>query len=158
MASTSAGGGDGDSTAEWRVQEGPPPGPKDQALCPVTGSNLTITDTTPALNFKNGQKMYFASEDAVQAYRKNPRAFFLSPFESPLPMPDGARGLPDLRGSTLYCPYSNETIDVGMQSIRVDHRYGQALYFCCHGCLTSFWSNPGSAFADHSVETTTMLV
>merc|ERR1711865_246127 len=101
------------------LKMGPPPGPSDQALCPVTGNNLTITAATASLMFKNGQKLYFSSKEASEAYRKTPRAFLLSPFELPLPMPDGARGLPDLRGSVLYCPYSNETIDVGMKSIRV---------------------------------------
>ena len=98
----------------WRMQDGPPLGPSDKALCPVTGANLTITDATPSLAFQNGQKLYFASQEAADAYRNHPRAFLLSPFELPLPMPDGARGLPDLRGSLLQCPYSNETIDVGI--------------------------------------------
>jgi YHS domain-containing protein len=130
--------------------DGPPAGPNNIALCPVTGVNLTITDATPSLEFKNGQKLYFASEGAAAAYRKEPRAFWLSPFESPLPMPDGARGLPDLRGSTLHCPFSNESIHVGMKSVRLDHRHGQAIYFCCHYCLISFWEDPQSAFATSS--------
>lgn len=131
----------------WRLTDGPPPGPSDKAGCPVTGKSLTITEETPSLAFKNGQKLYFSSSEAAGAYRANPRAFILSSFETPLAMPDGGRGLPDLRGSTLYCPYSNETIDVSMKSIRVDHRYGQAVYFCCHGCLTRFWTDPETAFA-----------
>lgn len=130
----------------WLMQ--PPPGPSDQAKCPVTGKSLTITESTASLGFANGQKLYFVSEEAAQAYRTTPRAFILSPFELPLAMPDGGRGLPDLRDSTLYCPYSNETIDVSMQSIRVTHRHGQAVYFCCHGCLTRFWSDPATSFAD----------
>lgn len=125
----------------------PPPGPVDQANCPVTGHNFTITADTAAVEFNNGQKLYFASEEAADAYRTNPRAFWLSPFEMPLTMPDGARGLPDLRGSTLLCPFSGETIDVNMKSLRVDHRNGQSVYFCCHGCVTRFWSDPQSAFA-----------
>lgn len=125
----------------------PPPGPTDKAICPVTGRNFTITSDTAALEFNNGQKLYFASQEAAEAYGTNPRAYWLSPFEMPMTMPDGARGLPDLRGSTLLCPFSGETIDVGMKSLRVDHRYGQAVYFCCHGCVTRFWSDPQSVFA-----------
>lgn len=140
----------------WRMQDGPPQGPSNKAICPVTGMDLTITDKTVSLKFKNGQKLYFVSRDAMEGYRKNPRAFLLSPFEAPLPMPDGARGLPDLRGSTLYCPFSNETINVGMKSMRVDHRHGQAVYFCCHGCFTRFWSDPQSSFDDVPTELRTL--
>lgn len=128
-------------------KDGPPPGPTDEAWCPVTGKHLTITSTTPAVEFQNGQKLYFASDAMAQQYKTNPRAFILSPHELPLAAPDGMRGLPDLRGTTLLCPFSGEDIHVSMQSLRVDHRYGQAVYFCCNGCLTNFWADPQSAFA-----------
>jgi len=144
------------SEVEWTDDEatltsmlgGPPPGPSNVAVCPVTGQNLTIADDTDFVEFNNGQKLYFANPDSAEAYRTNPRVFWLSPFEQPVPMPDGGRGLPDLRGSTLYCPYSNETIEVDMHSLRFVHRHGQAVYFCCHGCATHFWNDPQSAFAN----------
>lgn len=137
----------GESLNSLYSADGPPPGPANTARCPVTGTNISIASDTPSVAFKNGQKLYFESETAAAAYERNPRAYWLSPFESPLPMPDGARGLPDLRGTTVRCPYSNESFLVGMKSMRVDHRYGQAVYFCCNGCTTSFWKDPQSAFA-----------
>ena len=56
-----------------------------EAICPVLGINITDISSAPALTFDNGQKLYFASEDAVSAYTANPRAYWLSPFELPLP-------------------------------------------------------------------------
>ena len=87
----------------------PPPGPKNQANCPVTGARIQISDKTPSVNFKNGQKLYFSSEKAADMYRKSPRDFWLSPHEMPLKGMDGKRGLPDLRNETRYCPMSNES-------------------------------------------------
>lgn len=133
---------------KW-FQVGPPQGPSDTAFCPVTGASLTISGSTASLDFKNGQKLHFASQDAVEAYRKNPRAFLISPFESPTTTLDDVLGLPDLRGTIVHCPYSNETIEVGMRSMRIDHRYGQAVYVCCHGCFRKFRADPTTAFAEH---------
>ena len=56
------------------------------------------------------QKLYFGSEEAVTAYSTNPRAYWLSPFELPMPGMDGKKGLPDMMGEEVHCPYSNETM------------------------------------------------
>ena len=40
---------------------GPPPGPRDQALCPVTGEKILIMKDTASVSFKHGQKLYFSS-------------------------------------------------------------------------------------------------
>ena len=124
---------------------GPPPGPKNIALCPVTGKNMTITADTPVVEFKNGQVLYFSSSEAAEKYRKQPRDYWLAPHDVPLPGYDGKRGLPDLRGEIRHCPYSNETMTIDMPTPRVIHKHGQNLYFCCYGCLTSFWTDPASA-------------
>ena len=131
--------------ATWT--DGPGPGPRDKAFCPVTGQNVTITAATPALEFKNGQKLFFSSDAAVKKYRTSPRDYWLAPHDKPLPPPDGMRGLPDLRGTILHCPRSNETMNVSMQTPRVVHKHGQAVYFCCFGCVTAFWTDPTSVFA-----------
>lgn len=131
--------------SEWT--DGPPQGPSDKAFCPVTGSPLKLTATTPSVSFKNGQKLYFETQDAANAYRYAPRNYWLAPTDTPLPPPDGMRGLPDLRGQHLQCPRSGENITVAMQTPRVDHKHGQAIYFCCHGCIMSFWTDPQSLFA-----------
>ena len=118
----------------------------DRAMCPVTGVNITDLETAPALTFSNGQQLYFGSEDALAAYKGNPRAYWLSPFETPLPGMDGKKGLPDLSGETRYCPYSNETMVIDMKTPRVVHRWGQNVYFCCFGCVSSFWTAPETAW------------
>ena len=64
---------------------GPPPGPKNKALCPVTGANITIDQSTDFVAFKNGQKLYFSSKNAAWAYKTNPRDFWLAPHDMPLP-------------------------------------------------------------------------
>ena len=61
---------------------------------------------------------------------------------APLPAPDGMRGLPDLRGEEVTCPRSGEVFKVDMKSPRVVHKHGQAVYFCCFGCVTAFWQDP----------------
>ena len=43
----------------------PSMGPKDKALCPVTGANITISASTPYVNLTYGQKIFFSSDDAV---------------------------------------------------------------------------------------------
>ena len=62
-------------------------------------------------------------------------------------MPDGGRGLPDLRNQTLTCPYSGLTMTVDMMTPRVVHKYGQSVYFHCWGKVHAFWLDPASAFA-----------
>eukprot|EP00466_Bigelowiella_natans_P009724 jgi/Bigna1/54718/estExt_Genewise1Plus.C_410023 len=126
----------------WR--DGPPAGPRNKALCPVTGASINISSKTPAVGFKNGQKIYFSSEEAAKAYRTSPRDFWLSPQDMPLTGVDGARGLPDLRGSYIQCPVSGENMTITMKTPRVDQKNGQAVYFCCHGCISMFWRDPAS--------------
>jgi YHS domain-containing protein len=133
--------------------DGPPQGPSDQAYCPVSGTRLhNITSTTPAVAFVHGQKLYFSSEEAAAAYRKSPRDYWLAPTDAPLPPPDGMRGLPDLRGKSLSCPGSGETLQVDMKTPRVMQKHGQAVYFCCNGCISAFWTDPTKFLAPDSDE------
>ena len=92
--------------------DGPPPGPKNQAKCPVTGEDIAIASSTASVQFTHGQKLYFSSENAASLYQKNPRNFWLSPHELPLKGPDGKRGLPDMRNATVVCPSSGENFTV----------------------------------------------
>ena len=140
-----------------RDADGPPPGPKNLAFCPVTGQNLTLTSDTPSLTFTNGQQIYFASGADAGKYRASPRDYWLAPHDMPLPGIDGMRGLPDLRGETRYCPRSNETIVIAMQTPRVVHRHGQAVYFCCFGCVTAFWREPSMYFEPAAISLSEQL-
>ena len=157
----------------------PPPGPRDVAICPVSGKKLNTSDMYP-LGLFNGQALYFATKEDAQSYGQDPRAFWLAPTDATpeqglLPMPDGARGLPDLRNTTVQCPlspasadgrcffspnrarpkidpaglrrFSGEKLVVDMQTPRVVHKFGQPIYFCCWGCINHFWTDPASAFA-----------
>jgi len=128
-------------------QMGPPHGPNNTAFCPVTGANVTIRSTTPYLALKNGQRLYFSSSSAASTYREKPRDFWLAPHDMPLPGSDGMRGLPDVRGQNMRCPRSNESLTVTMQTPRVVQQHGQAVYFCCWGCVTAFWEHPEAYFA-----------
>jgi YHS domain-containing protein len=123
----------------------PPLGPRNQANCPVTGDSIKITQLTPVVLFENGQRLYFSSKSAAASYAISPRDYWLSPHEDPLAGVDGKRGLPDLRNETRHCPFTNESILISMQTPRVIHRHGQNVYFCCFGCVTSFWTDPKSA-------------
>ena len=98
---------------------GPPPGPRDQALCPVTGEKILITKDTAVVSLKHGQTLYFSSPDAASKYISSPRDYWLSPHEKPLPGMDGKRGLPDLRNSTVSCPNTGMNLTVGMGTPRV---------------------------------------
>lgn len=133
--------------AEASERMGPPPGSNDTALCPVSGANVTIRASTPYVALKNGQRLYFSSSSAASTYRARPRDFWLAPHDMPLPGGDGMRGLPDVRGQTMHCPRSNESITVSMQTPRVVQKHGQAVYFCCWGCVTAFWEHPEAYFA-----------
>ena len=116
------------------------------ATCPVTLVNITDISTAVSLEFDNGQKLYFGSKDAVTAYVSNPKAYWLSPFEMPLEGMDGKVGVPNFMGETFYCPYSNEEMEIDMKTPRVVHRGGQNVYFCCFGCIATFWADPASAW------------
>ena len=130
---------------DWKM--GPPHGSNTTARCPVLGTAINITAKTPFVMFTKGQKLYFASEDAAAAYKKSPNDYWLGPHEAPEEGMDGMRGLPDVRGQLVNCPKSGMAINVSMQTPRVMQRHGQAVYFCCHGCLTGFWRNATSFFA-----------
>lgn len=135
--------------ADEDFKMGPPPGPNNTGLCPVTGSRVLFDSQPPppSVEFKHGQRLYFASAQAAAAYRAAPLDYFLAPHDKPLPPPDGMRGLPDLRGEHLTCPRSGEDVHVGMATPRVMHRHGQAVYFCCFGCVSAFWTDPAAYFA-----------
>lgn len=126
---------------------GPPHGSNQSANCPVTGEALNITSRTPSLAFKHGQRLYFISDAAAAAYRASPREYWLSPHDLPEPGMDGMRGLPDMRCQVLLCPRSAEPLNVSMKTPRVMQKHGQAVYFCCHGCVSAFWRDPTSLFA-----------
>ena len=125
----------------------PPLGPRNKAKCPVTGANITISAATPSIAFKNGQQLYFSSQQAAAAYHASPRDYWLAPHDLPLAGLDGKRGLPDLRNTTAKCPMSGETITINMSTPRVIHKHGQNVYFCCFGCVAGFWTNPASCMA-----------
>ena len=131
--------------SEWKM--GPPHGPNNTARCPWNGAQFNITKDTPAVEFKNGQKLYFSSDAAVQEYKKSPQDYWLAPHDMPEPGMDGMRGLPDVRGQILHCPRSGMAMNVSMQTPRVMQKHGQAVYFCCHGCVTAFWRSPEDYFA-----------
>ena len=83
----------------------PPPGPRNKANCPVTGKSIDISSDTPAVDIKNGQKLFFSSKDAASAYVKSPRDYWLAPHDMPLAGMDGKRGLPDLRNTTAQASF-----------------------------------------------------
>ena len=122
------------------------------ATCPVTFVNITNLDQAHFLEFDNGQKLYFGSQDAVEAYKLNPKAYWLSPFELPLEGMDGKVGVPNFQGQTFYCPYSDEEMDIDMKTPRVVHRGGQNIYFCCFGCIATFWTDPATAWTPAAVK------
>ena len=49
---------------------------------------------TPAVNFTNGQQLFFSSVHAAKVYIDQPREFWLDPHSMPLKGMDGKRGLP----------------------------------------------------------------
>jgi YHS domain-containing protein len=112
----------------------------------VTGGNITITASTPVVNVVNGQMLYFSSKDAAKKYKANPRDYWLGPNDANtiLPGVDGKRGMPDFRTQIRYCPRTNESLTISMQTPRVIHKWGQSIFFCCFGCVTSFWTDPAS--------------
>ena len=76
------------------VSAQPPPGCSTCAKCPVTGQNISLVAGTPAVNFTNGQQLFFSSSRAAQVYIDQPREYWLDPHSMPLPGMDGKRGLP----------------------------------------------------------------
>jgi hypothetical protein len=117
-------------------QMGPPPGPNNTAICPVTGVKFNITAATPSIEFTHGQQLYFATEGAAKQYHTSPRDYWLAPHDKPLPGPDGMRGLPVRRALSIphcgrsitsYCPSRAAAGSAGTESHlsaveRNDHR------------------------------------
>jgi YHS domain. len=54
------------------------------------------------------------------------------------------------------CPGSGEELQVSMKTLRVVQKHGQAVYFCCNGCLTGFWAAP-EKYLEMSAENTIIL-
>lgn len=115
------------------------------AIDPVLLTNFTIDlKKSTHLTVRGGQKIFFSSEESMAAYIVNPRVYWMSPFDA-LTSPKGA---PDVRNSKMLCPSSGEEMIIDMQTPRIYMRNGQALYFCCWGCISTFWNNPQSFFLD----------
>ena len=148
QAATGGGGAvvvEEEAVADYDFRMGPPPGPNNTARCPVTGTEVVfggVASLPPSVTFKHGQRLWFSSASAAAAYKASPRDYWLAPHDKPLPSPDGMRGLPDLRGENVTCPRSGEVVTVDMKSPRVVHKHGQAVYFCCFGCVATFWQDP----------------
>lgn len=114
-----------------------------EAVDPVLLSNFTIDlHKTVALSIHGGQKLFFATEESKAAYVQNPRAYWLTPYDTF----DHPGGMPDVKDSTMLCPSSGEEMVIGMSTPRVVHRSGQAIYFCCYGCLSKFFADPSTFF------------
>ena len=117
-----------------------------EATDPVLLSKLTIDiEKSTHLTVHGGQKIFFASKESMAAFVASPRIYWMSPFDA-LQSPKGA---PDVRNFTMLCPSSGEEMTIDMQTPRIYMRNGQALYFCCWGCLSTFWNDPQSFFVDH---------
>lgn len=113
---------------------------------PVLLTNFTIDlKKSTHLTVHGGQKIFFSSEESMAAYVGNPRVYWMSPFDA-LTSPKGA---PDVRDSKMLCPSSGEEMVIDMQTPRIYMRNGQALYFCCWGCISAFWNDPQSFFMDY---------
>ena len=102
---------------------------------------------------KRRDQLYFSSASAAAKYESNPRDFMLGPTdEATLAVLGEAAysGYPDYRfpntNGTLACPFSGGGLNISMQTPRVFHKYGQAVYFCCYGCVVSFYLDPKSSF------------
>ena len=130
------------------------PGSKTMAQCPVTHATINITSTTPTVTFiKSNQKLYFATEEAADAYRESPRAYWLDPYDLPPAGQDGKRGLPDMHGANVSCAVDGTMFLINtMESSRVMHVGGQCLYFCCNDCKISYWRDPAKFVQDAAVD------
>ena len=106
------------------------------------GANLS----TPYVGFKIGERLYFASALAAEAFKANtPGRIFLAPHDAPLPPPDGMRGpARHARRDEGVPAHGREKFVVGMPTPRVWIRHGQAVYFCCFGCVSACWADPTS--------------
>ena len=116
------------------------------AVDPVLLSNITIdVKNSVHLAVHGGQKLFFETEGSRDAFKLNPRAYWMTPhdeYSSP-------KGMPDVRDSKMLCPSSGEEMVIDMSTPRIIMRNGQALYFCCWGCLSSFWNDPNSFFEEY---------
>ena len=113
------------------------------AFDPVLLSNFTIDlHQTISLDIHGGQKLFFATVESKTAYIQNPRAYWMLPYDKY----DHPEGMPNVQDSIMLCPNSGEKMTISMSTPRVVHRSGQAIYFCCYGCLSNFHADPTSFF------------
>ena len=114
------------------------------AFCPVTFTKLHLSHSTTFVDFRYGQRVYVLNEASAELYRKEPRKYFMGPYDEPLEGKDGYRGLPDMHNQTVRCPVTNTSFVVKqMSSPRIMMKQGQFVYFCCMDCMMKFFKDPG---------------
>lgn len=119
--------------------DGPPPGPKDIAYCPVTGERVNITISTNFLKFGVNQQIFASSTDAVNELKQRLASYFLGPQDFPRQV--GPEGSPDMREETVSDPVDGTAVEITMKTPRIQFRHGQNLYFASYDQLNAFWNS-----------------
>jgi YHS domain-containing protein len=112
------------------------PAPKPQTTCPVTGKSID-PKTSPHVDWQ-GQRIYFADQAAVQAFRKDPEKVFAK---------IAAEGV-TLENIQTTCPVSGESLADGDMGPPVALSYkGRTILFCCNMCPPKFQKDPATYLA-----------
>ena len=119
--------------------DGPPPGPKTKANCPVTGAALNITDATPQWAYRlstgkpKGQAVLRVG-DGGSSVSQVPARLLVTPYDMPLAGADGKRPSDLQLKPSLHLGAINVTM-----ATRGSHKHGQAstlLLWLRHSLLT----------------------
>jgi YHS domain-containing protein len=112
------------------------PASKPQTTCPVTGKAI---DPKTSLHVDwQGQRIYFADQAAVDAFRKDPEKVFATIAA------EGVR----LQNIQTTCPVSGENLEGGDMGPPVAFGYkGRTIMFCCNMCPPRFDKEPAKYLA-----------
>jgi len=111
------------------------PGPKPQTTCPITGQRID-PQTSPHVDWQ-GQRIYFASAEAVDQFRRDPEAVFAKI----------AGAHVQLENIETNCPVSGEPLVGIAEKGPVTTYKGRTIRFCCPDCPGKFEVNPSKYVA-----------
>ncbi len=106
------------------------PGPRPQTTCPITGTKID-RQTSPHVDWQ-GQRIYFASAEAVQEFRHDPEAVFATLEKENV----------QLENVETNCPVSGEPLTGIAANGPVITYKGRTIRFCCPDCPGKFEVDP----------------
>lgn len=101
--------------------------------CPECKSRMTVNDTTPRLQFKHGQTLWFHNYSCMTSFLKSPSSVFGTTASAIASMV----GLDRDRSLHAACPITGKKFNVDERTHFIEFANGQRIYCCSEQCTPS---------------------